>query len=255
MRVALIDGDIVAWRGSASCEPTKTKLERESLDDAILRTDQLMYRILSDTQAEKHRVYLSSSENFRKSIYPDYKANRRKQPRPEWLDACREFLVREWGAEICTGIEADDGIGIAADENSIVCSIDKDLKQISGEHYNFVTSEFEVVDSSEAAYNLWASLLVGDSSDNVPGIDGIGKAKARGILGGRSPEEMQSIVRDIYGDGRRFILNYRLLKIIRSEQEAKELEFEAAICESQRQGTTEVSSPGDTEEVSLPNEE
>lgn len=223
MKTALIDGDVIAYRCAASCEPNKEKLEREPFDLAILRADQLIYRILDSSQATQYRVFVSGGDNFRYLLYPDYKANRAKARRPEYLDGVREFLLGEWKAEICTGYEADDGIGIAANEGSIVCSNDKDFKQIPGEHYNFVREEFMVIDEDQAALNFWTAMLVGDVSDNVRGVDGIGPKKAWSNLAGLSAEAMYRRVRELYGDDERFILNYRLLRILRSKEEYEDL--------------------------------
>lgn len=231
--IALIDADMVAYRCAASCEPTKEKLEREPLDIAIQRADELAYRILNTTQAEEHRFFLSGSDNFRKILYPEYKANRARLPRPEWLDPLREFLVTEWKAEVTAGYEADDGIGIAAKEDFVIVSNDKDFLQIPGEHYNPVKDEFKTVDREFAVYSFWRQMLVGDSSDNVRGIDGIGPVRADKILRNLRPEDMEHTVREYYQDGERFLLNYRLLRILRSEEE-----YENIISQGQGQKIT-----------------
>jgi len=236
-KIALVDGDIIAYRSAASCEPTKIKSERESLDEAIFRCDQLVYRVLNDTQSSEYRIFLSGTDNFRKNLDPNYKANRASQRRPEWLDPVREFLIREWKAEVCTGYEADDAIGISANENTIICSIDKDLRQIPGDHYNFVKQEFSTISDREAAYNFWSSLLIGDTSDNVRGIDGIGPVGARRTLADVDPERMESVVRGIYQDDERFVLVYRLLRILRSREELHQIEN--VISESQGTKLTE----------------
>ena len=219
MILALIDGDIVAHRCAASIEPTKIKPEREEASLAIRRADELLYRIITTLETDKYRVYLSGSENFRYHLYPDYKANRRNLPRPQELDSVRGFLAGEWNAQVCSGYEADDGIGIAAKEGFVICSIDKDFKQIAGTHYNFVTESIEEVDDGQAAYNFWAHMLIGDSSDNVRGVDGIGPVKARRALQGLSSKEMEATVMDLYGDRERFFLNRMLLRILRSEDD------------------------------------
>jgi DNA polymerase I len=227
--IALLDGDTIAYRCAASCEPSKRRaqelgipfeeLEREPLDIAIKRADELVYRIFNTCQTDKYRIFLSGSENFRKLLYPDYKANRAKLPRPEWLDPCREFLVTEWGAEITAGYEADDGIGIAASKDFVICANDKDFRQIPGSHYNFVKDTFEEVSEEVAAFNFYASLLIGDTSDNVRGVDGIGPVKAGRLLRNKHPSEMESIVIQHYGDRERFVLVHTLLRILRSEEE------------------------------------
>src|SRR5271169_6718690 len=98
--ISLIDGDIVAYRCAASCEPNKIKQEREPIGAAINRADELLHRILSTTATKEHRIFLSSDENFRKVLDPNYKANR-IQPKPEYYNPIRHLLVEEWGAELC----------------------------------------------------------------------------------------------------------------------------------------------------------
>lgn len=217
---ALVDGDALCWRCSASCEPNKEKLHREPNELAILRLDELLYRILFETASDKHRIFLSGSENFRYAIYKDYKANRRGAPRPAWLDSCREFLVREWGAEVTDGYEADDGMAIAHGENTLLVAYDKDFNQLPGQHYNFVTKAHYSLDSNEAAHEFWSSVLQGDRSDNIRGIAGVGPVKAKRALLGLSPAEMGVRVFEYYsGNEWEFSVNVRLLSLLRSEAE------------------------------------
>jgi 5'-3' exonuclease len=180
----LLDGDLVAYRCAASIQATKTK-EEEPNELAIQRADELVYRILETAQASEYVIYLSGEVNFRKLLDPTYKANR-TQPRPRMLDPCREFLTKEWGALVCSEYEADDGIGIGYRDGDIIATIDKDLLQIPAEHYNFVKDTFQTVDEDEADFNFWMQMLVGDTSDNVRGVDGIGPVKARRALQGGS---------------------------------------------------------------------
>jgi 5'-3' exonuclease len=223
--IALLDMDTVAYRCAASCEPNKTKLEREPLDLAIRRADELCYRILNTTEATEYRGFLTGTENFRKELYPDYKTNRAKVLRPAWLDDVRNFLIEEWEAEVCAGYEADDGIAMSVGENTIICANDKDFKQLEGQHYNFVKDEFFTVDSYEASLALWTQLLVGDSSDNVAGIPGIGPIKAKKLLSNISAEEMESVVRNCYENGGfNFEVAYYLFKLVRSKKELEEVE-------------------------------
>jgi len=251
-KIALVDGDMVAYRCAASCHPSKKKalelgvpfetLEVEPLDTAIFRANDLLYRIMDSCSADEYRVFISGDRNYRKLLYKDYKAHRADVPKPTHLDSIRELLAREWQAEVCDGYEADDGIGMAHSERAIIVSNDKDFKQIEGEHYNPVKDEFEVVDSTMAAYYFYHILLKGDAADNIRGVDGIGEVRASRILTGLSPEEMHTTVSRLYDDERRFLLNYKLVRILRSPEEyediLRELD-EAAISESQGQELTE----------------
>jgi 5'-3' exonuclease len=233
--VALIDGDIVAYRCAASCEPTKTNPNSENERIAIARTDELMDRILSAVKTTEYQLFVSGSENFRKLLYPEYKRHRDDIPKPRHLDALRNFLVHEWGAEVAAGYEADDAIGIAHGrlenldggvKSPVICSIDKDFRQIPGLHYNFVKDEAAVVSPYEATFSFWCHMLIGDTSDNVRGVAGIGPIKSRRHLENLAPEEMESVVRELYADDERFALNRRLLRILRTEQEWIDIETE-----------------------------
>lgn len=219
--LALIDADIVAYRCASSCEPTKTKLFREPLEVAILRTEELMRRIVADTKSEEYVAFLSGSENFRYNIFPAYKANRKDKEKPYWLNDCLVYLIQEWKAETTHGYEADDAIGINHVEGeSIVCSIDKDLLQLEGDHYNFVRQEFIKQSLSGGERTLYYQLLVGDAADNVAGVRGIGPVNARRILDSAGDiESLHASVRELYNDDKRFNMNYALLKILRSEEE------------------------------------
>jgi len=224
---------MIAYRCAASCEPSKKKaaelgipfeeLEREPLDIAIYRANDLLFRIANTCQTDEHRVFISGDRNYRKLLYPLYKAHRASITKPAHLDALRELLVREWEAEICDGYEADDGIGMAHNEHTIIVSNDKDFKQLVGEHYNPVKDEFEVVDSQLAAFYFYHILLKGDSADGYPGVDGYGEIKSRRALDGLSPIEMHATVSRLYGDERRFLLNFKLAKILTSIEEYNEI--------------------------------
>lgn len=110
--IALIDGDLICYRCAASVEPSKERPERGTLEIALARCEDLMQRIMSETKADSHEVYISGEENFRYTIDPTYKANRAGKPRPVYLQDVREYLVVRWGAVVSDGIEADDNLGI-----------------------------------------------------------------------------------------------------------------------------------------------
>ena len=162
MTVALIDGDIVAYRCAATVK------EDDALDIGNWRASVMMDEIIADTGVSEYLLFLSGGENFRKTLYPLYKANRADKPRPRALQTVREYLVLDWNAKITDGIEADDALGIAQTEETIICSIDKDLLMIPGKHYNFVKKEFYEVSPTEALRVFYKQLLLGDRSDNVP---------------------------------------------------------------------------------------
>jgi len=177
MTTALIDGDIICYRCAAVTEEDDPGI-------AKWQTDELMTRVLSETLATAHQVFISGENNFRYVLYPDYKANRKDKPKPKHLNLLREHLVTNWGAEIVNGCEADDYLGVHQTEgtDTIICSIDKDLLQIPGMHYNFVRREMTEVNELEGWRNFYTQLLIGDATDNIKGCPGVGKVKAPKFL-------------------------------------------------------------------------
>ena len=207
--IALIDGDIVVYRSAASAKDEEQWV-------AQARADQMLRDILEATGADSYKVFLTGSGNFRRELTPTYKANRPDE-RPEHWQAVREFLVTQHKAMICEGWEADDQLGIEQDKvggTTVICSIDKDLLQIPGKHYNFVKKEFKEVSPDEGLKKLYLQALIGDRSDNIVGVQGIGPVKAEKALEGLETElEWYEKVKAMYDDVERLHLNMQLLYI------------------------------------------
>lgn len=224
--ITLVDADIVAYRSAASVEPSKTRPERGTLEIAIARCEDLMQRIMAETTADSHMAFISGEENFRYAIDPTYKANRRDVPRPLYLQDLREYLVVRWGAMVSDGIEADDNLGIYQTDDSVICSIDKDLLQIPGRHFNFVRNEWYNIDEHAGWVNFYTQLIMGDKSDNIKGYDGLMRQVVpkfllpviQRIRESSSTFEMYQSVKQIYELGEDALFrNAQLLFIQRSE--------------------------------------
>jgi DNA polymerase-1 len=190
----LIDADIVAYRTAAVNEKAEFSL-------AKWQADQLITRIIEDVNASDWALFLTSgNNNFRYNIYPAYKANRKDQPKPKHLEQLREHLVLDWEAQLVDGYEADDAIGIASSESGcIIGSIDKDLRQLPGLHYDFVKRRIFEISSGEGATNFYRQLLVGDSTDNIKGCPGTGPVGAdKALHACSSVGEMYSTCATLY---------------------------------------------------------
>jgi hypothetical protein len=173
-KVFAVDGDIIAYRSAAVCEN-----EFEGAAESIIRTT--IRDICVDTGITDIRVYLSASNNFRYNVAKTkpYKGNRATMVKPQFLNHCKDYLIKEYGAVLVDTFEADDCI--ATDmmvNNAIHCGIDKDLLQIPGMHYNYVKKQWITVTPEEAILCLYRQVLMGDTSDNVPGLPLIGEKKA-----------------------------------------------------------------------------
>lgn len=178
-------------------------------------------------------MYLTGEDNFRYKVFPEYKAGRKNQPRPEHLQSVKDYLVQHHAARLSHGCEADDLCGIdqyqsnQQGEETILAHIDKDLDMIPGKHYNpaIVRNGIEVreereyiISPKDALYNFYYQLLVGDSTDGIKGAAGIGKVKAKAILSDcETEEEFLSAVRDYFSCDEELLLNGQCLWIWREE--------------------------------------
>ena len=151
------------------------------------------------------KIAIKGDNNFRKEIYPNYKSNRSVDPEvEELLEQIRIYICKEFHAIRAHDQEADDLIAQWAtqyrdnNEEYVICSIDKDLKMIPGLHFNFNHEVFKFINEDEADYNLWFQLLVGDPTDRIPGIPGVGPIKARKLLHNTRKELRRGIVINAY---------------------------------------------------------
>lgn len=214
---ALIDGDIVSYSCAIYNESFGWDAAREDIDN-------MMKRILETTGADSYAAYITGSNNFRYTVDPEYKANRRGKVDPQYRAAANAYLVTEFGATVTDGFEADDAIGVDACTSgveTIVCSIDKDLKQIPGNHYNWRKNEFDFVTPLDGLRLLYRQLLTGDTTDNVRGVGGIGPVKSARLINDLEDEiDMFQVVSSMYPDQERLLKNAQLLYIWQKENDS-----------------------------------
>lgn len=231
----LIDGDILIYRCGFAAEKTKYLTEEGGVfshfenakdakahsKDAVLWSRKeveplshalaMVKNVIEDIQ-DRHaefsgtRIWLTpSTGNFREAVSTrtKYKGNRDGQQRPVHYSAIRDYLVDNWGAQYTVGQEADDAIGIDmySYPGSTCVSIDKDLLQLAGRHYNWVDRREIKVTEREASLNFWTQVIAGDATDNIPGVEGMGPVKAKRALADvKSNKEAWDVVHSIYCD-------------------------------------------------------
>ena len=228
---ALIDLDLVCFRSAASAE-------NDDIGIAIYRANELLDGILTKVKADSYRAFLTGDTNFRKEILPSYKANR-TAPRPRHLKGVREYALDKMNAELAPdGLEADDSLAIHQTDDTIICTLDKDLLQVPGRHFSWAISgknwkrpdTFLVQDELGGARLFFEQCLKGDVSDNVKGIKGIGEKKAKLMLANLETEQdMFELVQDMYSDDDRFIRNASCLWIRRTEDDIWKDRFNAYV--------------------------
>lgn len=224
--IALIDADIIGYRVSFACKDEDIIAAKRTVDGYIY--DILMCGVdncFDGCYVDKWKLYLTGKDNFRHQIATTavYKGNRTAE-KPKHLSKIREYMSVNHGAEIVNGQEADDAIAIDATkhgEDCVIVSVDKDLDQLTGWHFNFVKNINYYVTPEEAQLNFYRQILTGDAADNIIGIKGIGKVKADKILSEcKTEKEMYDACIKAYDDNTdRVIENARLLWLRRYDNE------------------------------------
>jgi len=158
--------------------------------------------IMKETGAVNYQVYLSPRKCFRHEIatVKEYKSGRPEGPKLK--HSARKFLLDFYDATVPENLEADDAMGMAQTTTTVICSNDKDLQQVPGRHYNFVTDEHMIVDMYEADCWFFTQLLSGDAVDAIPGLPGIADKKARKIVDefAGAHKELVEYVKQLYVD-------------------------------------------------------
>jgi 5'-3' exonuclease len=180
----LIDCDFVVYK---SCAANETEIDWGS--DVITVTSRFteaydmvqreLYNIASDLGCfDDSILFFSDSVNFRKTIDPDYKGHRNRK-KPCGYRRVINKLKEEYQVVTMPTLEADDALGIYAtkEQGHIVCSPDKDLRQIPGPLFDLSTGVVEITPEEGRQWHL-IQTLAGDQTDGYAGVPGIGIKRA-----------------------------------------------------------------------------
>lgn len=198
--VFLMDGSAFIYRGFFA----NRNMQRSDgfPTNSLVVVSRVLLRILRE-ERPRYFAFVQDGKgpNFRHEIFPLYKANRDATPEDlvRQLDPIHR-MVRALGLrlEVSQGCEADDCIAslaarFAAEHPVIIVSGDKDLKQCLGPNVYMwdpaskeekLVSEADFTAESGVTPAQWPDVqaLIGDTSDNIPGVPGIGPKTARQIF-------------------------------------------------------------------------
>jgi 5'-3' exonuclease len=180
--ICLIDGDSLIYY----------EMDKITLEEALKGLDSRILTILEQCKTSQYVGFLTDHNCFRYKVDTNYKGNRKHRPKPILFPALREYLKQRWGFYGVEGLEADDLVSYYSKTDprkTIICSPDKDvLHQCAGMHFNYRTLEFLHTSPDEAEQFLWKQVLMGDSTDNIIGIPGVGVKTAENWLKGRTTD-------------------------------------------------------------------
>lgn len=220
-RLFLIDGHALAYRTyfalTAVGGGSRWMTKRGEPTAGTYGFTSVLLRLLEQESPEYLAVSFDVGPTFRDDIYPEYKATREKMPDDLRLQIERiRQVVDSFGIPIleAEGYEADDVLGTVGREASqegaqvIILTGDRDLLQLADDSVLIrlagqKLSEAEDYGPSEVEQKMGVppeqivdyKALVGDSSDNIPGVAGVGEKTARKLL--RQFQDLETIYENL----------------------------------------------------------
>lgn len=234
-----MDKTIVICDADSILYSTSYSNKDKSLEEAIENMDFFITQIASACNAESILLCLTKGPNYRDqfAVTKPYKGNRKDREYPIYYQELRAHMKDKWKAWIQLGFEADDLIFIARTEYSkrylgrriILATNDKDCLQYPGIYIDYRKMLFNQISEKQAQKSFWEQMIVGDTADNITGIEGSGPKAAELILvnADLKGEEYSEVVLRAYikkyGEKHgieRFYESYKLLKLLDSCEEA-----------------------------------
>jgi DNA polymerase I len=203
--VFLVDGSGYIFRAYHALPPINRKSDGLQLN-AVFGFCNMLWKLLRDMKLEEKPTHLAvvfdlSERTFRTEMYPDYKAHRPDPPddlRPQFPLIRQAVHAFDIPCLEQKGFEADDLIATyarlasEAGATTSIVSSDKDLMQLVSDRVTlFDTMKDKTIGRAEVIEKfgvppekvIEVQALIGDSTDNVPGVPGIGVKTAAQLIG------------------------------------------------------------------------
>ena len=203
--VFLVDGSGYIFRAYHALPPINRKSDGLQLN-AVFGFCNMLWKLLRDLKPEDRPTHLAivfdkSEKTFRTAMYPDYKAHRPEPPddlKPQFKFIREAVQAFDLPCLEQDGFEADDLIATyvreasAAGATATIVSSDKDLMQLVNDCVvMFDTMKDKKIGRAEVIEKfgvppekvIEVQALIGDSTDNVPGVPGIGVKTAAQLIG------------------------------------------------------------------------
>lgn len=191
-----IDTDILMYKAASAAE---TEIDwgddlwslYTDLKDAKDAFEAQLARITDKLGVKDYVCCLSDhTDNFRKTVDPTYKSNRKGTRKPVGYVALCEWVENTFKTVRKPRMEADDVLGLMSTKHDcvgkcIMVSDDKDLKTVPGKLYRPTSDEQLIISEADADRFFLTQVLTGDTADGYKGVPGIGPKKAEQILGSR----------------------------------------------------------------------
>lgn len=141
------------------------------------------------------------TNNYRKKVDLSYKAQRSSE-KPEYFEELIQHIKDSIDVEMRSGIETDDLVAKFLEyygkDKCVIISIDKDYRQFECTIFNYRKREFIKVSKTDALYNLYEQMVVGDRADNILVCKGYGAKWCEKNLTGKNEFAMLRTVFTLY---------------------------------------------------------
>jgi 5'-3' exonuclease len=186
-KTILLDGDLIVYQSCCVFNEDDDQSRRMIQKYINKKIDDLM----DAAGCNLYLLLLTTNFNFRDFLIDDYKANRSTTVRPVNLSWAKAWASKALNSHYHKMLEADDLLGILMTKDTVLWSLDKDLRQIPGFHLDDKTRKVisitqggtlreDTITSAKTGKKkkkiyfdgnagLYFQMLIGDSTDNILG--------------------------------------------------------------------------------------
>jgi len=184
----LIDADFIVYK---CCAANETEIDwgdevivvSSRFSEAYNMVERELFKIANDLGCfDDSILFFTDSVNFRKRVDPAYKGHRNRK-KPCGYRRVINKLKEEYNVVVMPELEADDALGIYAtkEQGHVICSPDKDMRQIPGDLYDFSDGVITITKEEGERWH-YVQTLAGDQTDGYSGVPGFGIKRAESFF-------------------------------------------------------------------------
>ena len=232
-----VRGDVFECKAEAAVFCKRYEIEQEEIEVRIIpepiefclsTVKRMVKNIVEKSGSETYTVILSGKGNFRIDLatLQPYKGNR-VSAKPIHYEAIRTYITAVLNSITVEGEEADDYLSYRMVSHNETCAtIDKDLRNTSGWHYNWNHDMVDYVPLRTANQNFWKQMLTGDATDNIAGLYKLTGSKCSAAMKSEIDKcltygEMKEAVVDTYSRAFEKLANKMGVEYVESDELAR----------------------------------
>lgn len=205
----IIDIESYLYKSLSHCEKliqdkTNPKIFYQGYDISLAEKyiDDNIDRLCKTLNTKQFELVVGDVKNFRKILFPQYKANRK--PKPEIYQYVYNLIRDKYGFTSLPYLEGDDTCRIIFEDKNykpeyqkVIVSIDKDFYSVPCNFFRDLNNNniIEKVEKNDAEQHLYYQVLVGDTTDNYKGIPNFGDKKYQELIDNKKRLTFEDIVK------------------------------------------------------------